>query len=353
MPADFKRGSTVRKNGWIKPGLAAAVTAVAVIASLLAFASGGKAASPNVCTTSSTETTNASCVAELVSPHVLTANKDAVSVTSFTNQASGATATHVVVSVTFSPSVTVKAIKVLVNGIVVSSSCTPASLPVSTSLVSCPVGNISAGVKAKMVVRFSTATSVDLVGAASYGESGNDSSPPNETANDTQKARDSLVVAVGGAAQGNCFDAAQFFKGLVTVSGSTSDQSTTASVGQADSSLNLPCTPVSAGVDTNPSHRPPSFTEDVSFVEFMKLPGNAVGTVTIDFSSLLAGFTLKEFVGTDLTTVGTAANWTDVLPCSNLPPSYLPLSCIVSRKAGGTRYILNVRGSTVDPRYGG
>ena len=343
----------MQKNRWIKPGLVAAVTAVAVIASLLAFASGGKAASPNVCTISSTPNSNASCVAELVSPHVLTPNKDAVSVTSFTNQASGATATHVVVSVSFLPAVTVKAIKLLVNGIVVSSSCTPASLPVSTSLVSCPVGNISAGVKVKLVVRFSTGVGVDLVGSANYGEGGNDNSPPNGTANDTQSSRDSLVVAVGGAAQGNCFDAAQFFKGLVTVSGSTNDQATTASVGQADSSLSLPCTPLSAGVDTDPSHRPPSFTEDVSFVEFMKLTGNAVGTVTIDFSSLLAGFVLKEFVGTDLTTVATAANWAEVLPCSNLPPGYLPLSCIVSRKAGGTRYILNVFGSTVDPRYGG
>jgi archaellum component FlaF (FlaF/FlaG flagellin family) len=341
----------MQKNRWIKPGLAAAVTAVAVIASLLAFASGGKAASPNVCTISSTPTTNASCVSEFASPHVLTANKDAVSVTSFTNQASGATATHVVVSVTFSSSVTVKAIKVLVNGIVVSSSCTPASLPAPALLVSCPVGNISAGVKVKVVVRFSTGTSVDLVGAATYGESGNDSSPPNGTANDTQSARDSLAIAVGGAAQGNCFDAAQFFKGLVTVSGSTSLKAITASVGQADSSLSLPCTPASAGVDTNQGHHPLSFlTNDVAFAEFMRLPGNAVGTVTIDVSSPPAGFILKEFVGTDLADLTNADLWQDVPFCAVNPSG---TSCIVSVKAGGTKYILNVRGSNVDPRYGG
>ena len=201
-----------------------------------------------------------------------------------------------------------------------------------------------------MIVRFSTGTSLDLTGAASYGEGGNDSSPPNGTVNDTQQARDKLVIAAGAAAQGNCFDGAQFFKGLVTVSGSTSEQATTASVGPADSVLSLPCTPASAGVDSALANRPDSFSQKVSFVEFMKLPGNAVGTVTIDFSSLPADFVLKEFIGTN---PKADTDWTAVLPCvSNLPPSGAD-SCIVSRKSGGRKYLLNVFGSTVDPRYGG
>jgi hypothetical protein len=345
------KGSILREYPRIKPGVVAVVAAAAVIASLLAFAAGGKAASPNVCTTGSTSTTNASCVTELVSPHVLTANKDAVSVTSFTNQSSGATASHVVVSTTFSSPVTVKAIALFVNQSQLAvNTCTPASLPVTAQVVSCPVRNMSGGEKAKLIVRFSTGTSLDLTGAASYGEGGNDNSPPNGTVNDTQQARDKLATAAGATAQGNCFDAAQFFKGLVTVTGSTSEQTTTASVGQADSSLSLPCTPASAGVDSALANRPDSFSQKVSFVEFMKLPGNAVGTVTIDFSSLPADFVLKEFVGTN---PKADADWTAVLPCvSNLPQSGAD-SCIVSRKSGGRKYIINAFGSTVDPRYGG
>ena len=121
----------MRKKLLVISGLFALVGTIAV-AAVLGTAGIGKAASPNICITASTSTTNASCVAELTAPHVLTAGKDAVSVTRFTNQSGlgGATATHVVLSATFLDcAVTVKGVTLFVNGSPVSTaSCSPAPL---------------------------------------------------------------------------------------------------------------------------------------------------------------------------------------------------------------------------------
>src|SRR3954452_18174714 len=88
-------------------GLVVAAAVVTVAASL-AFATGGRAASPNICLRPSAVDTStgrlmpASCVTELVAPHFVTAGADAISVTKFTNESSGgATATHTAVSATF------------------------------------------------------------------------------------------------------------------------------------------------------------------------------------------------------------------------------------------------------------
>jgi hypothetical protein len=338
----------------------AVVGAAAVIGSLIAFTTVGKAASPNICTTVSTATTNASCVDQTVAPHVLSANEDAVSITRFTNQSGvgGATATHVVLRATFPSPVTVTGVLLFVNGVQVSTTnlCTPATLPSGPSAqsVECSVGSIAGAGNAKMIVRFKTDQAMTVTGAATYGESGNDSLPPrpNGTVNDTQQSRDSFTIATPGTAQGDCFDASQFVGGLASVSGATTTQSTAASLGQASTSLNLPCSPASAGIDTDPNHRPASFTRPVSFAEFMQIAGNAFGTVTIDFlTSVPNGLVLKELVaGTDPTV---ATNWLAVPNCvSGLPPS--GDSCIFSRKnlpKGGLELILHVLGSSVDPRY--
>jgi hypothetical protein len=349
-----------KRNPWKRPGVLAVVAAAAFIGSLLAFTAGGQAASPNICNTASTATTNASCVAQTVAPHVLTANEDAVSITQFTNESGvgGATATHVVLSATFPAPVTVTGILLFVNGAQVSTTnlCTPATLPSGPSAqsVSCSAGSILGAGNAKMIVRFKTAQAMTVTGAAVYGESGNDSLPPrpNGTVNDSQQSRDSFTIASAGTAQGDCFDANQFVGGLASVSGATTTQSTSASLGQASASLNLPCSPASAGIDTDPTHRPASFTRPVSFAEFMQITGNAFGTVTVDFlTSVPNGLVLKELVaGTDPTV---ASNWQPVPNCvSDLPPS--GDSCISSKKnlpKGGLEFILHVLGSSVDPRY--
>jgi hypothetical protein len=357
----FKEGNNLRKRSpWKRRRVFAVVAATAFVGSLLAFATGGKAASPNICNTSSTATSNASCVDQTVAPHVLTANEDAVSITRFTNQSGvgGATATHVVLRATFPSPVTITGILLFVNNAQVSTTnlCTPATLPSGPSIqsVSCSLGSMSGGGNAKMIVRFKTDQAMTVTGAAAYGESGNDSLPPrpNGTVNDTQQSRDSFTIAAAGTGQGDCFDANQFVNGLASVSGATTTQSTLASLGQASPSLSLPCSPASAGIDTDPTHRPASFTRPVSFAEFMQIAGNTFGTVTIDFlTSVPNGLVLKELLaGTD---PRVASNWQTVLNCvSGLPPS--GDSCIFSRKnlpKGGLQLILHVLGSSVDPRY--
>lgn len=352
----------MQKNRLINPGLAAAVAAAAVIASLLALASGGKAASPAICGTSSSATANASCMTEQVVPHVLTAGKDAVSATHFTNQSGvgGATATHVVFSLTLRDattnaalSFTVTSIKLLVNETDVSSSCLPPSG--SLLVVSCSAGNIIGGDDAEMIVRFSTSSPGNVVGAVTYGEGGSDSSPPrpNGSVNDTQVARDSLAIAAGSVAAGDCYNVATGGQ-TPEVRGSTTSQSITAVVGKA-SSANLPCTPASAGVDIDPGHlrSPLSFSQSVVFAEFATITGDVPGTVTIDFlSSLPKGFVLKELKLGFVPTLATS--WAEVPTCASNPSG--GDSCIVSKKnlsKGGLEYILNVLGSSFDPRYGG
>ncbi|HEU5279645.1 MAG TPA: hypothetical protein VFU26_12170 [Gaiellaceae bacterium] len=337
----------MRRKFWLRPSGSVIVIAAAVFAAVLAWASGGRAASPNICITPSTATSNASCVTEIVAPHVLTAGGgDAVSITRFRNESGlgGATATHVVISASFSSAVTVKSISLFVNGSPASTStCT--SSPTS---VSCPVGAIEGGGSAKLVVRFFATSALTVKGAADYGEGGSDSSPPrpNGSINDTQTSVDSLTVAGAGTAQGSCFDTSS-----ATVGGATTTQSTSATVGQVDAGLGLPCTPASGGVDTTGT-KPNGFV-DIWFAEFMEITGNAFGTVTLDaLFNVPKGFVLKELTGPN-PALGTS--WTEVPACvSGLPPS--GDSCIFSKKnlsKGGVEWILHVLGSQSDPRYSG
>ncbi len=337
-------------------GLVALVGAV-VLSAVLGTAGVGKAASPNICLTASTSTTNASCVAELTAPHVLTAGEDAVSVTRFTNQSNlgGASATHVVLSATFlvgtvATQVTVKGITLFVNGSPVSTtSCSPspALLPTLVATVSCPAGTIAGGSSAKLVVRFSASTARTVAGNASYGEGGNDSSPPrpNGAKNDTQTSRDSFTIA-GTSAFGDCFDTT-----TATVSGSTTTQLTRAELGAVDSSLDLPCTPAGAGVDTV-GPRPAGFV-DIWFTDFLAIDNGGFGIVTLDaLFNVPKGFVLRELTGPD---PSDAESWTPVPACvSGLPPS--GDSCIFDTSnlpKGGVRWILHAFGTLFDSKYAG
>jgi hypothetical protein len=343
----------MRKKLLVISGLFALVGTIAV-AAVLGTAGIGKAASPNICLTASTTNTNASCVAELTAPHVLTAGGDGVSVTRFTNQSNlgGATATHVVLSATFlDGAVTVKGVTLFVNGSQVSTtSCStgsppiPLATPVDTDTVSCPVGAIVGGSSAKLVVRFSVPTAGRTVaGSASYGEGGNDSTPPrpNGSKNDLQTSRDSFTIA-GTSAQGSCFPAG------TTVSGSTATQVTTASVGAVDPSLDLPCTPAGAGVAVGPL--PAGFVSSIWFTDFLAVDPSAGGFATVTLDALFnvpKSFVLKELTGT---------NWTAVPACngSGLPPS--GDSCIFSTSnlpKGGVRWILHAYGTAFDSKYAG
>jgi hypothetical protein len=345
----------MRKKLLVISGLFAIVGTIAV-AAVLGTAGIGKAASPNICLTASTSTpTNASCVAQLTAPHVLTAGQDAVSVTRFTNQSGlgGATATHVVLSATFSAPVTVKGVTLFVNGSPVSTAgCSPASLatpPTSVATVSCPVGTIAGASSAKLVVRFSASTGMTVAGSASYGEGGNDTSPPrpNGTKNDMQTSRDSFTIAGGTSAQGKCFDTS-----ADTVTGSTTTQVTTASIGAVDPSLDLPCTPGGAGVDAVGT-RPTGFVP-IWFTDFLTINSGGFATVTLDaLFNVPKSFVLRELTGLD---ASAAASWTAVPACngSGLPPS--GDSCIFSTSnlpKGGVRWILHAFGTAFDSKYAG
>jgi hypothetical protein len=320
------------------------VAVLAVAVAVLALASGGRAAGSSICLTPSTPTSNASCVTQFVAPHVVTANSDAVSITQFTNQSDVLTATHTVVRVTFQSPVTVKSITLFVNGSKVFSNpppspaspnpCTPPALPITEMTASCSAGDIAPGGTVKLVVRFSTNTGVTLTGAASYGD-------------DSQSSVDTLSIANATiVAQGGCFNTAQ-----TTVAAGTTTQTTKAIVGRVAPSLGLPCTPVSAGVDTDPAHRPAGF-QNVSFAEFKPPAESAFGTVTVRFTSVPAGFVLKELTGSDPTS---ASSWTVVPNCvsGGLPPSGID-SCVFKKATPSyAEYTLHVLGSETDPRYSG
>lgn len=345
----------MRKKVLIFSGLFALAGTIAV-AAVLGTAGIGKAASPNICLSSSTSTKNASCVAQLTAPHVVTAGQDAVSVTRFTNQSGvgGSTATHVVLSATFlvgtvATPVTVKGVTLFVNGSPVSTaSCSPVSLADPVATVSCPAGTIPGASSAKLVVRFSAQTAMTVAGSASYGEGGNDSAPPrpNGSKNDLQISKDSFTIA-GTSAQGNCFDTS-----VGTLSGSTATQVTTASIGAVDPSLDLPCTPGGAGVDTVGT-RPTGFVP-IWFTDFLTINSGGFATVTLDaLFNVPKSFVLRELTGLD---ASDAASWTAVPACngSGLPPS--GDSCIFSTSnlpKGGVRWTLHALGVLFDSKYAG
>jgi hypothetical protein len=254
------------------------------------------------------------------------------------------------VGVTFPSPVTVKSLALFVNGSKVFSNppptpgpnpCTPSTLPASlgaAQTVSCSAGDIAGGGTVRLVVQFSTNTGMALAGAASYG-------------NDTQTSRDELRIAgssPGIVAQGGCFATTQ-----ATFAAATATQGTGLTVGRVDPSFGLPCSPASAGVDTNPNHHPPGF-QDVSFAEFKPPAQGVFGTVIVRFLTSLPGsFVLKELIGSDPTL---PSSWTPVPNCiSGLPPSGID-SCIFRKSIsvnGGLEFNLHVLGSQTDPKYSG
>jgi hypothetical protein len=367
LPADYEGEWTLRKDQWIKPGLAASVAVAAVIASLLALASGGQAASPNICKTQATGTTDASCMTETVVPHFLTAGQDGVSVTEFRNEAGGATATHVVVSVVFSTSVAIKSTTLLINDSQASTaSCTPTA-PATNTTLSCPAGDIAGGGTVRLIVRFSTSTTpLTLTGTANYAESGNDN--PKNNPNDLQLARDTLTIS--GTANGKCVPLTPNQVTTLNASSTTtqSTQSTSATYGSVSPSLHLDCTPGEAGVLNN---SPSPLKTQISFVEFLEFD-SGYATVTIDITPLptnLSKFKLLEDTQYALpyfATYITVPNGCDV---SGLPPSpgvpapgatdsstHLNDTCIAGKSSlpkGGGRFVLHVIGSPLDGHYGG
>jgi hypothetical protein len=267
-------------------GLIGGTGAVVIAAVLvLVLASGGSAAGKNICAVPSAGSppSPASCVTEQVAPGFLsTGGGDALSVTKFTNEAAGTTAAHVVLAVNFPSPKSVASIKLTINGSSAdASACTPApsSLPVAVSAVSCPVGNIAGGGTAKLTVRFTTTTTATLTGSATYGEG---AGTPGQPANSVQVNTGTVTVSSDASVQGGCFDEP------TTVTGTTTGQATSASVGTAADS-SLPCTFADAGVLDNTFALPGTLKSQISFVDFPALGGTGFATVKIFFTPLPAG----------------------------------------------------------------
>ena len=265
------------------------VVMLGVLAGVLAFAAGSRAASGNICKVNSDTppTTQASCVTETLAPPIIsTAGDSAVSFTKFHNESGkgGATATHVMLTVTF-PGVgaTVDSVTLWVAKPgsttytqVANPSCTPP--PVTQTSASCSVGNIAGDGRAKMIVGFHGTTSGGQVnGGATYGEGGGGpSNPPN----DDQINWDILYIGSGpngATGVGGCFQSG----GMLT-SSSLDGQSTAGTVVQTNDPT-LPCTYLDAGV--RPSSAGVGSSLPMSFVDFPTLSGSGFATVTITFPS--------------------------------------------------------------------
>jgi hypothetical protein len=356
-----------------------AIAALTVLALALAFATGSRAASPNVCNRPSVATTDtdfpkgltpASCVTELVAPHFIASGADAISVTKFTNESNGgANATHVVLKVDFPSAVNVELVNGLLPGDASIAGCTVSSLAVS-----CPYGNVASGT-VKLVVRFSAPTTMILTGSASYGEGpGNPSNPPN----DFQVNYDTLTVGAAGTG-GGCFDGTP-----PPISVSNLGQSTSTSVGTA-ADTSLPCTFVDAGVlPKSFSNKNGASNTQISFVEFPFLSTDTLGRVQfgmvkILFTPLPSGvninklalledtsyplpFATSGFFGTYVTVP--ACNRDGSIPGVNGTPAQFAIdsiphandSCIYNRSTlpkGGGEIDMHVLGSPFDGHYQG
>jgi hypothetical protein len=322
-----------------------AATALVGLAAALAFAAGSRAASGNICANPTT-TSNpyASCVTELVAPHFISASTDhALSITKFRNEAGlgGATATHLLLSVTFpdtSPVTIVGTPTVFVAAagsstfMPFASTCTKSTNSSSQTVESCTAGNIAGGGQAKMIVEFTGSAGGQLKGEAQYGEGGgNPSNPPN----DDQVNVDNLTV--GGAGSGGCFTGTP----PTVISNGTFQQTQLSGVGSNNGSL--PCTFVDAGVKPVPNGFTGPGVTQISFVEFPSF-GTDPATVYMILTPIPSGFNLsKSPVFEDTSGTGLFSSYVTVPACDKngnivgtigIPPAGND-SCVFARTSLG------------------
>jgi hypothetical protein len=358
---------------WLRFFTGGVLVSALCAAAILGLADGGRAASPNICATSTNLTTGvyASCVTQLVLPHKVNFGGFSQSVVRFKNEGVSS-ASHVSLQTAFSTSVTIEAIRLLFNGVVQStSSCTPTSFPAAgVTLVKCTdFANFAPGNTGKLVVRFSLPNvttdpaAVTVTSTALYAESGNDNQNPggpNSTKNDQQQAKPETVtfVPAGEPASGSCTSAGGTFTDGNALQSTTIFYNTT-----TDGSLL--CTPAGSGVDTTPVAGLQTF---VSFVELVAQGGTGYATVFVDFTPMPPNTTVKKIVLKEaLPPLFDFSTSIVVDPCNSsglpqdagTPPALGPPqvndSCVfdrVSLPKGGGRLILHVIGGTVDPRYG-
>jgi hypothetical protein len=337
-------------------GLAAAATA----AGLLAFASGGNAASQKTCT--QLNSTQANCLFASV-PGVVSSN--GLAVVRFKNIFVTATTTHTVVQATLPAGASV-------------SSFSPSPLcsqsPTDAQTVVCNFGSVPGGAIVSMYVQFTIDPSAPPVGTVQGKVTFDDSKDSNT--NDTFTSNSSIQIGapiIDGAAHGSQAGTSQ--AGLCTSDLSQTGFTTFDLNGQqtvvpdltAAASGGLPCTPVSGGdrpltdseknacIKKLGNSCPLSFS--TSFVFFPVLNNNAAAVVTLNYPTKPPGVTavknapLFEFEPDQKTGVLTLIQ---LVKCG-VSPNPSPDSCLVGdpTKFGsqGVSFTVSVTGSELDGSY--
>jgi hypothetical protein len=333
---------------------ALALAAVVAAGALLAFATGGNAASSKACTqTGST----ANCVVVSVAPIVLSTNKVGLAAVKFKNVFNKATATHTVVALD------------LPDGITLATSAGPAitsspTVNCSEDTVSCNFGSVPGGATVTMYVKFTTAlpagsTVPNFVGTASFDESNGNT---GTTTNDSfSTSANPPVIGAEISPDGHGANQAGLCTSDLSQTAFTTNaggQQVNVSTLPASAQGGLPCTPVAAGVRGATADEANacggSCPTPISFVFFPILNGNASATVLAIFPTIPSTVSswqktpLFELLGT-----GAATKQVQVANCG-APKNPSPDTCILNlSKFGpqGVQFTLSVAGSAFDGRY--
>jgi hypothetical protein len=330
---------------------------VVAAGALLAFATGGNAASSKACTqTGSTANDfSANCVVVSVAPIVLSTNKVGLAAVKFKNVFNKATATHTVVGLDLPDGIT------LATPAAISSS--PA-VTCSEQTVSCDFGSVPGGATVTMYVKFTTAlpagsTVANFVGTASFDESNGNTGTTTNDSFSTSAAPPVIGAEITsdghGADQGGLCTSDLSQTAFTTNAGG---QQVNVSTLPASAKGGLPCTPVAAGVRGATADEANacggSCPTPISFVFFPVLNGNATATVLAIFPTIPSTVSswqktpLFELLGT-----GAATKQVQVANCG-APKNPSPDTCILNlSKFGpqGVQFTLSVAGSAFDGRY--
>ena len=348
-------------------GLAVAATA----ALLLAFASGGNAASANTCTQTTpppASPAQANCLFVSVVPNVLSSNKTGLLIVRFKNTIGTATATHTVLKATMPSGTSV--VPKGVTGSTLKANC-------SQDSVSCSFGSVPGGSIVSMYVQFVLSTpntppaQLDPVkGFVSFDESNQNT---GTTTNDTFESDSGTTAIAGpiasrtdqGGSQGGLCTGTLSQTGFNTTSGNGQE----ANIGDLPASApGLPCTPVSAGVTPATDEENAACVArlgvvcpaDTAFVFFPVLANNAAAVLTVNYPTLPSFVDSQHWKDTPLFEFladpqpGDPGHLTliQLVKCG-VTPNPSPDSCLLGdpKKFGqGVSFSVSVTGSLLDGR---
>jgi hypothetical protein len=340
-------------------GLAAAATAAAV----LAFASGGNAASSNTCTqvvpVGAQQPPNANCLFVAVVPSVLSANRTGLLIVRFKNIFANATATHTVLKAILPSGASIVANPPGVTASTNNATC-------SQQTVSCSFGSVPGGSIVSMYVQFTIVpqdnppAQLDPVkGFVSFDESNGNTGTTTNDSFETDSGSTQIVASISGTTGGD--------QGGLCSNDLTQTGFTTTNNGQQAKIANLPagapglpCTPVSAGV------RIPTADElaacgsacpaNTAFVFFPVLAGNAAAVLTLNYPTIPSF--VKSWKQTPLFEFLPDKNGVltlvQLVTCG-VKPNPSPDSCLLGDPqkfgASGVSFTVSVSGSDLDGRF--